>query len=382
MAQQRIPPGGHGEIRNRKVGAGRWEADTLVRDMDGRKRRIERSGPTKTAAWNSLQEALRDRDQAGSGDGLKGSSLFAEAAALWLVEIEHGRKATTFDTYRRNLNHRVLPAFGELTLRECDNVARVHRYLRSLERDAGLSANMVRSCRNVLSGVLALAAQHDAIGRNPVRDAGRVEGGRSRARALTAAERVDFIARLDADPRAVEDDLPALVRYMLATGVRLGEALGLRWFRVDLEQGLVVHGDNLVTVVGKGSVLQTPKSRESFRVLPLADFALDMLRFRYPGTGLLYNPVFPNTRGTWRDRNNTMRSLRKFRQANPEYGWVTSHVFRKTAITIMDQSGMTPRAIAGFAGHSRPSITMDSYMDKRPEDRAGAAALDAAMRIQ
>jgi integrase len=61
---------------------------------------------------------------------------------------------------------------------------------------------------------------------------------------------------------------------------------------------------------------------------------------------------------------------------------VTSHVFRKTAITIMDQAGLSARVAAGYAGHSRPSITMDAYMDKRPEDRAAALALDAALRVR
>jgi integrase len=60
------------------------------------------------------------------------------------------------------------------------------------------------------------------------------------------------------------------------------------------------------------------------------------------------------------------------------YGWVTSHAFRKTAATVLDQSGLSARAIAGHIGHARPSITQDVYMDKRSAGREAAQALDAA----
>jgi integrase len=378
MGRPRTPVGTYGEIRTYQQASGKFRAETLFRDPDGVLRPVKRNGATKPAAERALKQALTDRQYAIKG-ALSPQSLFRDAAPLWLEEVRRRRRGTTFDTYRRHLNHRVLPAFAELTLRECDDVTLVHNFLRRLEDEEKLAANTVRSCRNVLSGILAFAAQRGAIPRNPVRDAGRIEGGASPARALTATERVDFLAKLDADERAVEDDLPDLVRYMLGSGVRLGEALGLRWFRVDLDEGIAVHGDNLVTVTGKGLMLEQPKTEAGYRVLPLPDFVLMMLRMRYPGPEYGNDPVFPNAFGTWRDRNNTGRSLRKFRKAT-NYEWVTSHVFRKTAITIMDQQGLSARSIAGYVGHARPSITQDTYMDKRPEDRQASDAIDRAYR--
>lgn len=374
MGKPRTPVGTYGKIRVKEIRPGEFQADTLFRDPDGELRRVKRNGASRAKAERNLKEALTERELAVKGS-LSGATLFRDAAPQWLAEIQRVRRGTTYDTYRRHLNHRVLPAFGALTLRECDDVTLVHNYLRSLEDDAGLKANTVRTVRNVLSGVLAFAAQRGAIRRNPVRDAGRIEGGASAARALTAAERMDFLDKLDADPRAVEDDLPDLVRYMLGCGVRLGEALGLRWFRVDLDAGVAVHGDNLVTVTGKGLMLEEPKTDAGYRVLPLPDFVLMMLKMRYPGPEYGNSPVFPNHFGLWRDRNNTGRSLRKFRAA-AGYPWVTSHVFRKTAITIMDQQGLSARSIAGYVGHARPSITMDTYMDKRPEDRRVSEAME------
>lgn len=374
MGKPRTEVGTFGEIRTKQIRPDVWQADTLFRDKDGELRRVKRNGASATTARRNLKVALVDR-QAKVKGRLSGDTLFRDFAPLWLAEIQRTRAGSTYDTYRRHLHHRVIPAFSGLTLRECDDVTLAHDFLRSLENDAGLKANTARTIRNVLSGTLALAAQRGAISRNPVRDAGRIEGGASPARALTATERIDFLEKLDADKRAVEDDLPDLVRYMLGSGVRLSEALGLRWIRVDLDQGIVVHGDNLTTVTGKGLFLKEPKTDAGYRVLPMPDFVMMMLKMRYPGPEYAMSPVFPNALGTWRDRNNTGRTLRKFRTA-AGYKWVTSHVFRKTAITIMDQQGLSARTIAGYVGHARPSITQDTYMDRRPEDRRVSEAMD------
>jgi len=58
------------------------------------------------------------------------------------------------------------------------------------------------------------------------------------------------------------------------------------------------------------------------------------------------------------------------------FAWVTSHVFRKTAGTVMDEAKLTARQIADHLGHSRPSMTQDVYMG------GGAASADAAAALE
>jgi len=278
------------------------------------------------------------------------------------------------------------------------------RYIESLE--ATLKPNTIRGYRTVLSGVMGYAVRMDALDRNPVREIADITGGGKVSRGLTGPEREEFLVKLDADERAVADDLPDLLRYMLGTGVRIGEALGLRWFRVDLGEGVVVHGDNLVRITGQSLVLREPKTEAGFRVLPLPDFVLMMLQLRYPGPEHALAPVFPkfptypvanaterrSSRSgrrvrearlypyrpvaraggrflidAWRDPNNTARSIRKFTRACPEFAWFTSHVCRHTAATILDEQGLTAREISGYLGHARPSFTQDKYMDRKQQ---------------
>ncbi|GAA4927509.1 phage integrase family protein [Actinomycetospora succinea] len=132
-----------------------------------------------------------------------------------------------------------------------------------------------------------------------------------------------------------------------------------------------------------GLVRHEGKTFAAQRVLPLPGFLLECLAERRPDDVMPSSMVFPNSRGhalgrkSWRDPQNTGARLRDALDA-AGYEWVTSHVFRKTAATVLDQAGLSARAIAGHIGHARPSITQDVYMDKRAEGRDAAEAFDAA----
>jgi integrase len=57
-------------------------------------------------------------------------------------------------------------------------------------------------------------------------------------------------------------------------------------------------------------------------------------------------------------------------------GW-TSHTFRRTVATLMDQSGLSARAAADQLGHSHPSLTQDVYYGRRIASTGAAEVLEA-----
>jgi integrase len=61
------------------------------------------------------------------------------------------------------------------------------------------------------------------------------------------------------------------------------------------------------------------------------------------------------------------------------FAWVTSHVFRKTAATILDEAGLSARLIADQLGHARPSMTQDVYLGRRSVSGKAAEALEDAL---
>lgn len=377
--RQPLPLGAHGNIATRQLGPKRWQALCRYRDADGTTRRVRRIGATKTAAINELRKALGERHHT-TGADLGPSSKVSEAAALWFERVDALAEAgdlakNTPGQYRSAYSHHVEPALGELRLREM-TVARCEVWQTAVRKSQGPSRT--KTARTVLSGILGNAARLGAIPTNPARDLSRIPGAAKKApRALTADERTAWLTTMEASPRAVRWDLPDLTRFMLATGVRIGEALAVSWDEVDFDRGTVSIAWHLVRVKGEGLLRVAGTKRGDGRLLALPSWAVSMLVMRRadPRSGW---PVFPDSVGGWRDPSNTRRVLR-YERDEAGFGWVTSHNFRKTVATILDEAGLSPRQTADVLGHADPSMTQKVYMQRGIAAPESAAALESML---
>lgn len=90
--------------------------------------------------------------------------------------------------------------------------------------------------------------------------------------------------------------------------------------------------------------------------------------------------IFPSTVGTLRDPNNLGKQWRKVRDdlGVPE---VTSHSFRKTIATLIDDEGLSARIGADQLGHSNVSMTQDRYMKRGCVHQQVADLMDRAVDI-
>jgi integrase len=115
--------------------------------------------------------------------------------------------------------------------------------------------------KSVLSGACQFAARRDLLPRNPVRDTGTISTTPRRApNALSVAQVRDLRTWLTYDDTAIRRDLPDLVAFMLATGLRISEASAVRWACVDLDASTVHVTASIVRVKGRGLVLQEADS--------------------------------------------------------------------------------------------------------------------------
>lgn len=163
---------------------------------------------------------------------------------------------------------------------------------------------------------------------------------------------------------------------MIGTGVRIGEALAVEWADVDLDACTADISHTLFRLTGVGLVRKTTTEKATGdRLLRLPRFVVETLRLRNPD-GAATGPVFPDSLGGWRDPSNTRRALRDAR-GSEGFAWVTSHVFRKTCATALDESGQSSRAVADQLGHAQVSMTQNHYMGRRVVNPAAADALDA-----
>jgi integrase len=381
VARPPTPVGSFGKISRARLKDGTWSARTYVRDLDGERRLVSRRGPSGAAAERGLRQALAERTAPAHG-AIGPHTRIRDLAERWFAGVQADVKAgdrspNTARLYRHYLDRHILPGVGALRLREA-TVARLDEFVGAIHASSGAAA--AKACRSALSGVLGLAVRYGVVPTNPVRDISRIRsvGGRVKARSLTVDECARWLAQLEADPVAVRRDLPDLTRLFLATGVRIGEAIAIGWDTIDLTRALVEIDHKIIRVKGQGLLrVRRTKSDAGHRTLPLPLFAIRMLeRLRAESDGAL--PLFPDALGGWRDPSNLSRDLREARGSG-EFAWVTSHVFRKTCATLLDEGDLSARQIADQLGHAKVSMTQDNYLGRRLTGRRTAQALDTAV---
>src|SRR4051794_27793691 len=377
MGRPPLELGTYGTIRFYTTDTG-YRACTKARGFDGRTRAVERHGTTKAAAERALKAALRDRAGEQAHGEITGGSRVSTLAEAWYAALAD-LSPITMQAYRDRLDRQILPRLGQLRIREL-SVGTLDRHLRGITDTHGVVT--ARMCRSVLSGMCTLAARHDALAQNPVRALGPVTGrAKTAPRALTVPQLRQLRAALSYDKKAIARDLPDLVAFLMATGLRIGEACGLTWNAVDLQVGTIEVRAAAVRVRGRGLVVKTTKTDAGTRTLVLPRWCTAMLRdraARLAPTDIDWSgrPVFPAPLGGWRDPSNTQADLRDaFTAAG--FDWVTSHVFRKTVATLMDQAGLSSRAAADQLGHANTSMTTDVYFGRKVATTGAAAVLEA-----
>lgn len=360
-----MEPGERGEFSYETTANGDVRAVQYYRDHLRKRRRGTGVGSTKAAARRAATRNI-DEALAARRSGYELGATLAVAVEDWLRSVktlvEQGtRSPTTYDQYAWAARKYVIPGVGHLRLTEA-TTGRLDAFLVGLRDTKGYATT--KAARAVLNGTCGMLVRRDALPANPVRDVSKIEQSRRKAtRALTEDEVRKFLEGLDASDFAQRRDLPDLVRFLLATGVRIGEALALRWSDVDLDAGLVVVEWTMVRVRGRGLIRKEVKTSTSERTLVLPRWCVAMLLARR-GKASDDAPVFPSAVGTFRDRDNVSADLRVIRK-ELGFDWVKWHTARRTVATVLDGRGMSARAIADQLGHARPSMTQDVYMGRK-----------------
>ncbi|HSH61053.1 MAG TPA: site-specific integrase [Acidimicrobiales bacterium] len=177
------------------------------------------------------------------------------------------------------------------------------------------------------------------------------------------------------------DRLGALWSLMVSTGLRRGEALGLRWEDVDL------HADRLsvVQTASNRAYLSEPKTatgRRSVSLHPEVVLALARHRLRQDEERHLVGSawqesglVFTTSIGTLIHPRNVARDFQlAMRRAGARP--IRLQALRHTAATLALTSGANPKQVQEMLGHSRVAITLDVYSHVNEEMHA-----ETAMRI-
>lgn len=160
--------------------------------------------------------------------------------------------------------------------------------------------------------------------------------------------------------------LPALIYY---TGMRWGEAMGLRWEDIDREEKLI-YIRRSVYYVSTTPKVKSPKTERGNRVVPLLDGLLAVLP-----KGKLRGYIFTEEDG--KSLLARSRATRLWSLWQKEAGTtLTAHQVRHGYATALLEAGVDPKVAQTLLGHAQISTTMDIYTHVREN-----AVKDAAVKM-
>jgi integrase len=318
-----------------------------------------------TAATMAAAERKRDDFLARRRDGFtlpKGRQpTVSEWVQWWLHNIAKPKidPNTFYRSYRQKCEDWIVPYFERVKLAELteEDIEGWHRQLEAAtsRRGTPLSASTITTIHRIFSACLNVAVARRRLPHNPCTLVHPPKADREAPEPPTADE-------LDAILAACAD-WPDGARWVLAicTGLRQGEALGLRWRDVRLSPPASITIRQSLARIGGESVMKAPKSAKSRRTIPLPARAVAAMKAHREAQEVadISGLVFPGRtdREDWIDWDDLLSSL-----SLPHY---RVHDARHAFATTMLEAGADPRLVQDLMGHSDARM-LEIYQHVRP----------------
>lgn len=144
------------------------------------------------------------------------------------------------------------------------------------------------------------------------------------------------------------------------TGLRIGEILALQWLDIDLNRRLISVSKNSARIIGKGNIIQEPKTQSSVREVAIPEQLYDILVKFQPKNNEDWSVYVTSNKFNPQSLRPAQRSAeRVFLMAGVEYKGF--HAFRHSYATRMVEKGIPVKAISDILGHSDINTTLNIY---------------------
>ena len=359
MAKKRA--NGEGNIRKRKDG--RWEGRyTAGHDpVNGKQIFKNVLGKTQAEVKEKLAKALVE---AGQVDFTKsGQYTVGTWMDTWFENVAKIKvRPSSHQTYKGYIDNHIKPNIGNIPLEKLTTMdlqkfyrklltkGRVER-IESKEQPKGLSAKTVRNINQVISSAMDLAVAQKIILTNPTDACELLKVERKEMQTVPAEQLSAFLEE------AKRSGVYEMYYIELATGLRRGELLGLKWTDIDWKNGIIKVRRQVARV--DGQIVEAPlKTKNSYRAVSISPQAIEVLLEQKRKTNDAY--VFPSPNGGPISPDSVNNMLKRVleRASIPK---VRFHDLRHTFATIALQNGVDIKTVSGMLGHFSAGFTLDTY---------------------
>lgn len=285
-------------------------------------------------------------------------------------------KPITKYNYERQIDIHFKEYFGNMKLKDITTSKitkffNTHKLKDSSGEEKPLSHATAKKLYTIMQSVFTFAVHQNYIKETPCRnvilpseDVSKDE----KRKYMTEEELSVFLNMLENDCKY--PDFSILMKVLLYTGMRSGEALGLQWSDIDFDNN-IIHINHTLSDVGGQHFLTTPKTKNSKRYIAMSSTVADLFReqrvFQLNLRMALKNfphpeMVFTSANGNYKDRSCLNNSLRRFVKGT-NLDFLTLHCLRHSNATLLLNSGVDLKIVSEHLGHSDVSVTANIYAD-------------------
>jgi integrase len=359
-------------------------------------RRRQKWHTVKGTKKDAQRERTRLLGEINAGSYVEPSKMTVrEFLKRWLADYAKAHvSAKTFERYSEIVNCHLSPALGAhelsalrpLHIQGCYSKAlESGRRRHSVALGAGLSARTVLHHHRILHEALHQAVRWQLLARNP---ADSVEPPRPVRQEMRALDEAQIGALLEAArPHPM---LRFAILLAVATGLRRGEILALRWRDLDLEAATLSVRQSLEETKG-ALAFKEPKTDKARRAVALPKLAIEALRQRRADlarTRLMLGPGYHDNDlvccrldGRPLHPRSITDAFIDLIRTSSNLPCVRFHDLRHSHATMLLRKGVHPKVVSERLGHSTVGITLDIYSHVLPGMQEEAARkVDDALR--
>lgn len=305
-------------------------------------------------------------------------------------------RSSTYSNYLYTWNHFIRDTFGKKKVKEV-KYSDVLFFYSDLINKQGLQINTLENINTVLRPSFQLAVRDDIIRKNPIDGAyaevkKRNGGSRKRKRALTVEQQRAFVNYVAENPFFYK--WYPFFTFLLGTGCRIGEAIGIRWDDVDLKKRLIDINHSLTYYQRADDSFKCefrvsqPKTEAGIRTIPMMKQVYDVLKDEYERQEVegfcvanvdgMTNFIFTNRFETPHNPAAVNRAIKRIVDAHNAEEEVKAkkekrepvmiprfscHIFRHTFASRFCENETNVKVIQEVMGHADVSTTMNIYAE-------------------
>lgn len=283
-------------------------------------------------------------------------TYFAEYAANELKPV------TTYN-YNIAINTHIMPVFGNKKIKDID-ISDITAFLTK----SGFNSSTSRKLKIILSSVFSYGVNQKYISYNPckralyVKDNVHIEEKIKCYNVNQAKKLLDIVKDYSV--------FNTIIKVLLFTGMHVGECLALDYGALDFENRFI-RIQKTLTYADKEWFLTKPKTKNSYRTIPMNDFIYnlllehkakqDIIKTEFGSTWKHPEMVFTSRTGNYYDRSLLNQQFKRLLERN-DLPHLKIHGLRHTSASLMIHNGVDVKSVLSQLGHCNISITGDIYI--------------------